>query len=274
VHRIPLPVGDPEHVPEILAIRTIEVLRASALKQLVESSRAAVAARAPRAPALPASEPDRPTVRASNTFGIETGIAVVESVGGIGAAAIPMLRFRAELTRTIFLRLGVAALGSRPTVMTSIGSATVSQAFGLLEAGLAFRPDRRLQPLITVGAGALRVTFTPYYLPVRRGILATVYGRLLPGKTGADAAAAVKAFVADRPFLRATKPEGVRLQAVVGTNRVLMAADADPERGVAIAFAAIDNLVKGAAGQAVQNANLMFGLAETAGLDLLGGSAP
>ncbi|HEX3901454.1 MAG TPA: N-acetyl-gamma-glutamyl-phosphate reductase [Polyangia bacterium] len=128
--------------------------------------------------------------------------------------------------------------------------------------------------LALAGAGALRVTFTPYYLPVRRGILATVYGRLLPGKTGADAAAAVKAFVADRAFLRATKPEGVRLHAVVGTNRVLMAADADPERGVAIGFAAIDNLVKGAAGQAVQNANLMFGLAETAGLELLGGTAP
>ncbi|HEY6475319.1 MAG TPA: N-acetyl-gamma-glutamyl-phosphate reductase [Polyangia bacterium] len=128
--------------------------------------------------------------------------------------------------------------------------------------------------LALAGAGALRVTFTPYYLPVRRGILATVYGRLQPGKTGADAAAAVKAFVADRPFLRVTKPEGVRLHAVVGTNRVLMAADADPDRGVALAFAAIDNLVKGAAGQAVQNANLMFGLPETAGLDLLGGHAP
>jgi N-acetyl-gamma-glutamyl-phosphate reductase len=128
--------------------------------------------------------------------------------------------------------------------------------------------------LALAGAGELRVTFTPYYLPVRRGILATVYGRLQPGKTGADAAAAVKAFVANQPFLRATKPEGVRLHAIVGTNRVLMAADADPDRGVAIAFAAIDNLVKGAAGQAVQNANLMFGLPETAGLDLLGGHAP
>jgi N-acetyl-gamma-glutamyl-phosphate reductase len=128
--------------------------------------------------------------------------------------------------------------------------------------------------LALAGAGTVRVTFTPYYLPVRRGILATVYGRLVPGKTGADAAASVKAFVADRPFLRATKPEGVRLHAIVGTNRVLMAADADPDRGVAIAFAAIDNLVKGAAGQALQNANLMFGLPETAGLDLLGGHAP
>ena len=61
---------------------------------------------------------------------------------------------------------------------------------------------------------------------------------------------------------------------MVGTNRVLLGADADPERGVAVAFAAIDNLVKGAAGQAVQNANLMLGLDETTGLLSLAGSAP
>jgi N-acetyl-gamma-glutamyl-phosphate reductase len=122
--------------------------------------------------------------------------------------------------------------------------------------------------------GALRVTFTPHLIPIRRGILVTVYGRLLEGCDAGDAAAAVEAFVAGRPFLRATKPDAVRLHAVVGTNRVLMAADADPERGVAIGFAAIDNLVKGAAGQAIQNANLMFGLPETAGLDGLAGSAP
>jgi N-acetyl-gamma-glutamyl-phosphate reductase len=128
--------------------------------------------------------------------------------------------------------------------------------------------------LSLAGQGSLRVTFTPYYLPIRRGILATVYGRLVAGKTGEDAAAAVRSFVAERPFLRAVKPDAVRLSGVVGTNRVLMGADADPERGVAVAFAAIDNLVKGAAGQAVQNANLMFGLPEAAGLDGLGGSAP
>jgi len=121
--------------------------------------------------------------------------------------------------------------------------------------------------LALAGHDAGRVTFTPHLLPTRRGILATVYGRLRAGRTGADAAAAVTAFVKGKPFLRAAKPDAVRLQAVVGTNRVLMGADADPERGVAIAFAAIDNLVKGAAGQAVQNANLMLGLAETTGLD-------
>ena len=124
------------------------------------------------------------------------------------------------------------------------------------------------------GQGALRVTFTPHLLPTRRGILATVYGRLVAGKTGADAAAAIETFVAQRPFLRACKPDAVRLSGVVGTNRVLLGADADPERNVAIAFAAIDNLVKGAAGQAVQNANLMLGIDEGAGLLGLPGSMP
>jgi N-acetyl-gamma-glutamyl-phosphate reductase len=122
--------------------------------------------------------------------------------------------------------------------------------------------------------GPLKVTFTPHLLPTRRGILVTVYGRLLEGRGAADAAAAIQTFVEGRPFLRAAKPDAVGLHAVVGTNRVLMGADADPERGVAIGFAAIDNLVKGAAGQAVQNANLMFGLDETAGLFGLPGSAP
>jgi N-acetyl-gamma-glutamyl-phosphate reductase len=128
--------------------------------------------------------------------------------------------------------------------------------------------------LALAGQPALKVTFTPHLLPTRRGILATVYGRLIPGKTGADAAAAIDRFVAGKPFLRAAKPDAVRLQPVVGTNRALLGADADPERGVAIAFAAIDNLVKGAAGQAIQNANLMLGVEETTGLLGLAGSAP
>jgi N-acetyl-gamma-glutamyl-phosphate reductase len=124
------------------------------------------------------------------------------------------------------------------------------------------------------GATVSPVTMTAHLLPTRRGILATVYGRLRAGKTGADAAAAVQAFVEGRPFLRAARPDAVRLHPVVGTNRVLLGADADVERGVAIALSAIDNLVKGAAGQAVQNANLMLGWDETTGLDGLAGSAP
>jgi N-acetyl-gamma-glutamyl-phosphate reductase len=124
------------------------------------------------------------------------------------------------------------------------------------------------------GAGAGVLTFTAHLLPTRRGILATAYGRLCPGRTGADAAAAVRDFVGARPFLRCAAPDAVRLQAVVGTNHALLGADADPDRGIAIGLAAIDNLVKGAAGQAVQNVNLMLGLDETTGLGPLSGSMP
>ncbi len=123
------------------------------------------------------------------------------------------------------------------------------------------------------GAPGARVLFTPHLLAVRRGILATAYGRLRPGKSGADAAAAVAAFAEGRPFLRAVAPEKVTLHGVTGTNRALIGADADVERGIAVGFVSIDNLVKGASGQAVQNANLMLGLPEATGLDGLSGSA-
>lgn len=128
--------------------------------------------------------------------------------------------------------------------------------------------------LATAGVSGEKLTFTPHLLPTRRGILATVYGRLRSGKGQKDAQAAIRRFVEGEPFLRAVPPEAVRLHGVVGTNRVLLGADADPEREVVVGFSALDNLVKGAAGQAVQNANLMFGLVETAGLDWLGGAAP
>lgn len=183
IHRIPASVGDPEHVPEILAIRTIEVLRASALKQLVESSRPP-AAPAPRAPPAPPPAPNGGVVSSSHTFGIETGLALLDSIGGPGPAFVPVVRLRAQLGRTVFLRLGVAALGSRPTVATSIGSASVSQAFGLVEGGLTFRPGRRLQPLITLGGGALRVDEVGQGIPPFQGADAGRFAAVVDGGIG------------------------------------------------------------------------------------------
>ena len=128
------------------------------------------------------------------------------------------------------------------------------------------------------GAPNVRVTFIPHLLPVRRGILATAYGRLRHGTGGSDPAGGVRKalddFAEERPFVRVVAPEEVRLQAAVGTNRVVLGASADARLGVVVSFAAIDNLLKGAAGQAVQNANLMFGLPETAGLLRLAGAMP
>jgi N-acetyl-gamma-glutamyl-phosphate reductase len=72
--------------------------------------------------------------------------------------------------------------------------------------------------LALAGQPPLKVTFTPHLLPTRRGILATVYGRLRPGKTAADAAGAVERFVAGKPFLRAAKPDAVRLHPILSTK--------------------------------------------------------
>lgn len=112
------------------------------------------------------------------------------------------------------------------------------------------------------------LTFTAHLLPVKRGILATCYGRLVAGHTAAGVQEALLHKYADQPFVEVlASPDQVSLKGVVGTNRCQLAAAVDGETVVVIS--AIDNLVKGAAGQAVQNLNLMMGWPQTAGLDSL-----
>jgi N-acetyl-gamma-glutamyl-phosphate reductase len=126
------------------------------------------------------------------------------------------------------------------------------------------------------GVSGARVVFTAHLLPTRRGILATGYGRLTPAALAAPdlnaaIARAYESFAEGKPFIRVANPEEIALSSAVGTNRVVIGAKADASRGIVVACGAMDNLVKGAAGQALQNANLMFGLPETAGLaDLVG----
>ena len=108
------------------------------------------------------------------------------------------------------------------------------------------------------------VSFTPHLIPMTRGILATCYAN---GKaTTAQCVDAAKKFYADRPFVRVVdKPPHTKW--ATGSNLLFISYAADEAKGVIIAIGAIDNLGKGAAGQAVQNANLMVGLPETAGLE-------
>jgi N-acetyl-gamma-glutamyl-phosphate reductase len=133
--------------------------------------------------------------------------------------------------------------------------------------------------LALAGVAGAKVVFTPHLLPARRGILATAYGRLTPaalasGDPTAEVIRALERFAEGRPFIKVVAPEEATLAAAVGTNRVVIGARADASRGVAVVCASMDNLVKGAAGQALQNANLMFGLPETTGLDNLVGHLP
>jgi N-acetyl-gamma-glutamyl-phosphate reductase len=107
-------------------------------------------------------------------------------------------------------------------------------------------------------------TFTPHLAPMNRGILATVYVR-----GDADAVhAALAARYADEPFIHVLPLGGVpHTRHVRGSNYVHVGVVADRRPGRTIVFSTLDNLMKGASGQAVQNANLMLDLPETQGLE-------
>lgn len=125
------------------------------------------------------------------------------------------------------------------------------------------------QTLSRAAGEDVQVTFTPHLMPMSRGILSTIYVQMKGMDAGALHAALTKAyegeaFVKVLPFATAPATHMVR-----GTNQCLIGVFADRIKGRAILVCAIDNLVKGASGQAIQNMNLMLSLPETTGLDLL-----
>jgi N-acetyl-gamma-glutamyl-phosphate reductase len=115
------------------------------------------------------------------------------------------------------------------------------------------------------------ISFTPHLVPIRRGILATCALRLLPGASAAALQAAWNGAYAGEPFVRLLPADRVAVKDVVRTNRAHLGLAVDERAGTAVAVSAIDNLTKGAAGQAVQALNCAMGWDETLGLDLLGG---
>jgi N-acetyl-gamma-glutamyl-phosphate reductase len=117
----------------------------------------------------------------------------------------------------------------------------------------------------------LAVTFTSQIVPVCRGIMSTLYGRLRDALTEADLVDAYRTFYAGSPFVRvfpSTAPVGS--MHVRGTNFCNLVPSVDARTGTLRVVSYIDNLVKGQAGSALQNMNLLFGLDETAGLNAPG----
>ncbi len=114
------------------------------------------------------------------------------------------------------------------------------------------------------------VTFTPHIVPMSRGIFSTLYVRLTGRATAADVRTALAEYYAGEPFVRVL-PEGrvPHTRHVRGSNFCLLSVFADRVPGQAILCAVLDNLMKGAAGQAVQNFNLMTALPERQGLEQL-----
>ena len=122
------------------------------------------------------------------------------------------------------------------------------------------------QGLIDRGADLnTRVTFVPHLLPIKRGILATCHAQLAEGVTPEKVARAFASYEGERFIELAKSADDVAIKDVVGTNKCRIGWTLN-EHGDLVVISAIDNLVKGAAGQAVQNLNLMLELPEQAGL--------
>lgn len=118
-------------------------------------------------------------------------------------------------------------------------------------------------------AGApVTVSFTPHLAPMNRGILSTIYVELADGETADGLREKLRSRYADEPFVHVLPSGAPATRHVRGTNRCDIGVAADRAPGRAILVSAIDNLVKGASGQAVQNMNAMQGWEETTGLEL------
>jgi N-acetyl-gamma-glutamyl-phosphate reductase len=130
----------------------------------------------------------------------------------------------------------------------------------------AHTPEMREAISRMAGGVQAALTFSPHLVPMTRGILATCYAR---GRVTADQALrAAREFYAEAAFVRVTdtSPHSKWAQ---GTNLTFVSYAADPDAETVIAIGALDNLGKGAAGQAVQNMNLMLGFAEPLGLEMV-----
>ena len=126
------------------------------------------------------------------------------------------------------------------------------------------------QALSGAAGAAVMANFTPHLIPMNRGILATIYVRLAGGASAGDLRATLSNQYEDEPFVTVVA-EGVSpaTRHVRASNRCLIGVFADRVKGRAILIAVLDNLVKGASGQAVQNMNLACQLPEGMGLDQL-----
>jgi N-acetyl-gamma-glutamyl-phosphate reductase len=110
------------------------------------------------------------------------------------------------------------------------------------------------------------VTFVPHLVPLDRGILETIYGTLVPGTTEAQVAGALTTAYVEAPFVRLTGGSLPEIKHVAHTNFCDIGWKVDQERNRVVLVSVIDNLLKGAAGSAVQNLNVMLGLDERTGL--------
>lgn len=161
---------------------------------------------------------------------------------------------------------GVSGAGVKPTETTHF--VNVHDNFSAYKIGHQHRHVPEIeQELATFVGRTLRIVFSPHLLPVARGILSTIYISVPQEYQESDLLAIIRKCYAQEPFVQVLPAgQGATLAHTVGTNRCALSLHSAGVPGEFILVSTLDNLIKGASGQAVQNMNIMFGLDETLGL--------
>lgn len=205
-------------------------------------------------------------------------VAAADLVANPGCYPTPVCLGLAPLLAGRLLEPGVIVVDGKSGITGAGKKPTAQSHFASLDGSVqAYRVGRHQHtPEMETALARLTgvettITFVPHLVPTVRGILATTYARPVPGATAETLRAALSAAYEGEPFVRVMAageiPDPKRL---TGTNVCELAVEVDDHAGTAIVIGAIDNLGKGAAGQAVQNFNAMFGFDETTALSTVG----
>lgn len=161
---------------------------------------------------------------------------------------------------------GVSGAGGRSALDPAFSFAAISDNFRAYGVTGHRHIAEMEQELTALSGSEVTLSFTPHLLPLMRGILSTCYVTLAEHCTREDLTARYREFYRNAPFVHVLEKSLPELRYVAGSNACHLAVTVDERTRRAICISAIDNLVKGAAGSAIQNMNLICGLEETAGL--------
>jgi len=181
---------------------------------------------------------------------------------------VPLIKAKAIVLDEIVIDAKSGMTGAGRAAKEEMLFSEVSEGFHAYGVG-RHRHMAELDQEFALAAGReVIVTFTPHLVPMNRGILSTIYVRGTSGKTPADLHAIIANIYQGEPFVHVLPfGEVPQTRHVRGSNMTFIGVANDRVPGRAIVIAALDNLTKGASGQAVQNMNLMLGFPETLGLE-------
>ena len=190
------------------------------------------------------------------------------NVTAITLGIAPAIAAGAVLADDLVAVLAVGPSGAGKALATHLLASELLGSSSAYAVGGVHRhvPEIR-QNLRLAGGGNVSISFTPMLVPMARGILATTTAKLAPGATAASVRDAFEAAYSNEPFVHVL-PSGVypRTADALGANVALIGVAVDEAAHRVVTVTAIDNLVKGTAGAAIQSANIALGLPETAGL--------